>query len=199
MSTTQAQTPAAPAGRVMLKDVRLSFPNLFKATKVGSDPNAEPRFSANFLIEPGSDLHKLCEAKIEAVGKEKWGKDWTAQKNAMEKKDRIALHDGDLKPNYEGYPGNLFLTATAKANSKPTVIDANKEPLAESSGRPYSGCYVNASVEFWAQESKDWGNRINCTLRGVQFNRDGDAFSGSAPASTDEFDAVEGAEASDFA
>ncbi len=186
-----------PIGRVKLVDVRLTFPNLFKATKVSDD--GKPRFSANFLVEPGSKVAEACEAAIQAVGKAKWDKDWAGVYKTIKAQDRSALHDGDLKQKYEGYAGNLYVTATAQENSRPTVIDQNKGQLVEGDGKPYSGCYVNASVEFWAQDDKKWGKRINCTLRGVQFNRDGDAFSGSAPASADEFDVVEGADAGDFA
>lgn len=183
----------------MLTDVRLTFPNLFKATKIGTEATAKPRYSANFLIAPGSAQYDACKKAIDAVGKAKWDKDWPGVEKVLEKQDRIALHDGDLKAKYEGYPGNFFVTATSQENSRPTVIDRNRSPLVEGDGKPYSGCYVNASVEFWAQDDKQWGKRINCTLRGVQFNRDGDAFSGSAPAAADEFEAVEGADAGDFA
>jgi len=69
------------------------------------------------------------------------------------------------------------------------VIDGDKTILKEESGRPYSGCYVNANIEVWAQDNS-FGKRINAQLKGVQFYRDGDAFSGSAPSSPDEFDDV---------
>jgi hypothetical protein len=59
---------------------------------------------------------------------------------------------------------------------------------------PYSGCYVKFSVEFWAQDGDNAG--IRCALRGVQFDRDGDAFSGGSKTRGDEFDDMaEGANA----
>jgi len=58
---------------------------------------------------------------------------------------------------------------------------------------PYSGCYVNGSVEFWAQDGDNSGMR--CKLRAVQFLKDGDAFVGGARVSNDEFDALDGADA----
>ena len=68
----------------------------------------------------------------------------------------------------------------------------------EPSGRPYAGCYVNAVLEFWAQDNK-FGKRVNATLMGVQFFRDGDAFSGGGAASDDDFDDVtSGADAGGF-
>ena len=50
----------------------------------------------------------------------------------------------------------------------------------------YSGCYVHASVDIWPQDNK-WGQRINCTLRGVMFANDGENFGGGSTASASEF------------
>ena len=111
----------------------------------------------------------------------------------------VALHDGDEKAQYDGFAGNFFVTASAQETAAPTVIDRDRSPLTQRSGRPYPGCYVNASLEFWAQDNA-YGKRINAQLRGVQFLRDGDSFSAGRPASSDEFEDVsEGADAEDFA
>jgi hypothetical protein len=58
-----------------------------------------------------------------------------------------------------------------------------------SSGKPYSGCYVNAVIELWAQDNK-FGKRINASLMGVQFLRDGQRLSGGGVASADDFQAI---------
>ena len=57
-------------------------------------------------------------------------------------------------------------------------------------GRPYAGCIVNGQVDVWAQDNPEFGRRINAELTGVQFVRDGEAFSGGAPAKPDDFDDV---------
>ena len=82
----------------------------------------------------------------------------------------------------------MFISARSK--SRPTVVDRDKTPLTEQDGRPYGGCFVNAIVELWAQDNQ-FGKRINATLAGVQFLKDGDAFGGSRPADPDEFEAVD--------
>jgi len=41
-------------------------------------------------------------------------------------------------------------------------------------------------VDIWPQDNK-WGQRVNCTLRGVMFANDGENFGGGTPASADEF------------
>ncbi|MWN55950.1 ssDNA-binding protein, partial [Escherichia coli] len=58
-----------------------------------------------------------------------------------------------------------------------------------------AGCYVNAVIDIWAQDN-NFGKRINASLGGVQFLRDGDAFAGGGVASADDFDDIsEGADA----
>ncbi len=59
--------------------------------------------------------------------------------------------------------------------------------MAEEDGVIYAGCYVNASIEIWAQDNQ-YGKAIRATLRGVQFFRDGDAFTANNVAAADEFD-----------
>jgi hypothetical protein len=51
--------------------------------------------------------------------------------------------------------------------------------LNAASGRPYGGCYVNASVRLWVQDNA-FGKRVNCALAAVQFAGEGKAF-GDAP------------------
>jgi len=191
MSTNQ------PIGRILLKDVRLAFPNLFEPTTVNGE--GKPRYSATLIIP--ADHPQLAEirAKQEAVAKDKWRDKAAAILRGLEKQDKIALHDGDTKTKYDGFPGNFFISAAAQENAAPTVIDRDRSPLSSKSGRPYPGCYVNASIELWVQDNA-YGQRINAQLRGIQFYRDGDSFSAGRPADADEFeDVAEGAEAEDFA
>jgi hypothetical protein len=55
---------------------------------------------------------------------------------------------------------------------------------------------VNGTVEVWAQDNK-FGKGIRATLRGVQFVKDGDAFSAGTPVSEDDFDEIEAPETAD--
>lgn len=181
--------------KVQLKNVRGAFMSaLFEPKTVNGE--GKPAFSATFLINPTDPQVKTINAAIEAVAKEKWGAKAEAILKQMRAQDKVCLHDGDLKANYEGFPGMLFISA--RSNSRPLVIDADKTPLTESDGRPYSGCYVNASIELWAQDN-NYGKRINAQLRGVQFYKDGDSFAGGGSAAADEFeDVTEGATADDL-
>lgn len=171
--------------KIKLEDVRLAFPALFEAETV--DGEGEPTFSASFLFAQDHPAVKVLKAALETLGKEKWSAKWPAVKKELEAKDRICLHDGGTKSEYAGFPGNLYVSSRNK--TRPLVIDRDKRPLVQADGRPYSGCYVNASIELWPQDNK-YGKRINARLRGVQFLRDGDAFAGGGSASEDEFDDI---------
>lgn len=193
MSTT---TQNQPTGRITLTNVRLAFPSLFEATTVAGE--GKPRFSAMLILPPDHPQLGEIKAKMLAIAKEKWKDKAQATYTSLEKSDKLALHDGDTKSQYDGVSGNFFISAAAQESSRPTVVNADRSPLTVKDGVLYPGCYVNALLEFWPQDN-NYGKRINAQLRGVQFLRDGDSFSAGRPAGSDEFDAVEGADAGEFA
>lgn len=183
--------------KIMLNNVRLAFPQLFKPATVNGE--GEPAYSAALILTADHPQLAAIRDAQEKVGKEKWGDKWATVKKEVMAKDRFALHDGDTKTQYDGFEGNFFISSRAKQSARPSVLDRNKSPLTEADGRPYAGCFVNASIELWAQDNA-YGKRINAQLRGVQFYRDGDSFGGGSPASSDEFEEVtEGADADDLA
>lgn len=190
-------TKTQPTGRIMLKNVRLAFPNLFEPVQVNGE--GEPRYNATLLLAGDHPQLKELRAKIKTVAVEKWKEKAEATLKGIAAKDAVCLHDGDTKAQYDGFAGCMFVAAAAQLNSRPTVIDGQRSPVTAKDGKVYAGCYVNASIELWAQDNK-WGKRVNAQLRGVQFLRDGDAFSAGRPADSDEFeDVADGADAEDFA
>lgn len=177
--------------KIWLKNVRLAFPNLWEATKVNGEGKAA--FSASFILPRNHPQIAEIKKALRAVADAKWGAKGAATYTALEKSDKLALHDGDTKAQYAGFEGNLFINA--RNETRPTVKDTDgATPLVQGDGKPYGGCYVWANVEFWAQDNQ-YGKRINATLRAVQFLRDGESFGGgSLPASDEEFaDLSEGA------
>lgn len=182
---------------IQLRNVRLAFPELWSAKQVNGE--GDPAFSAVFLLPRDHPQIKEIQAAIEEVGKAKWKDQWPNVKKQLQASDKLVLHDGDTKAQYAGYEGNWFINSRAQAEKRPLIIDRDKTPLIAADGRPYAGCYVNASIEIWAQ-SNGYGKRVNASLRAVQFVRDGESFGGGTPASADEFDnlADQGSDA-DFA
>lgn len=99
---------------------------------------------------------------------------------------RFNFRDGDEKSDYDGYEGSMYISANNKA--RPLVIDRDRTPLTAQDGRPYSGCYVDASIEIFAYDNQ--GKGISASLCGIQFRKDGDAFAGGGVASVDDFDDI---------
>lgn len=163
--------------QIKLKNVRLSFPSLFrKATFKG----VEGKYEATFLLN--KDEHADTIAEIQNAIKAKITEDL---KGAKLTADKICLKDGD-DIEYDGYENHFSIKAS---NSKrPLVIDRDRTPLTEDDSKLYAGCYVNAIIELWSQNN-DFGKRINANLLGVQFYKDGEPFGDGVNAKSDDFDA----------
>lgn len=208
--------------KLKLVGPRLSFPDLFEATTVNGQ--GKPAFRSQFLVPATDDgvTKAAMQVGTTSDGKPIWGPlgpakqviDQALQQVAAEKwKDKgkqiLAANEGipqkhcfidGVKRAYDGYQGMWALSASRPAEKgRPLVFDQAKNPLTAADGKPYAGCYVNASVEFWAQDNAH-GKAVRCQLNGVQFLRDGDAFSAGGPASPEDFEALaEGAEADSLA
>lgn len=181
--------------KVKLTNVRLSFPDLFEAVQYqGQGPH---NYRASFLFGADHPAKAAVDAAIKAVAADKW-KDKAGQVLAgiFGNANKCCLVDGNTKA-YDGYAGNWCLSATRPQDKgRPLVIDGAKSPLVAEDGKPYAGCFVNASVEFWAQDNS-FGKAVRCTLLGVQFARDGDAFTAGASATPDDFEDLAAGAAAD--
>jgi hypothetical protein len=168
--------------RIVIPEARLAFPDLFTARSVDGGPLM---YGATFILAPTSPAKAKIEAEEERVAKEKWGERAPQILAMIRANNRGAIKPGILKAKFDGFEGNYFVSSNAKA--RPTVVDRNGSPLTEKDGRIYAGCYVLAHISLWAQDNQ-YGQRINAEVTGVQFVRDGDAFSGgAAPSSVEEF------------
>lgn len=181
------------ATKIKLKMARLAFPELFTPGTVNGE--GEPAYSASFIIEKDHPQHAEINAAIEAEAKAKWGAKAAAILTAARKTDKVCLHDGDGKP-YEGFAGNDYISARNPVRPKLKALNG-RDDLQQSDGVLYSGCYVMAVLELWAQDNS-YGKRVNATVLGVQFMQDGDAFTGGGTASDDDFDDLGSAEADDL-
>ena len=172
--------------QIQLKNVRLAFANAIFRPKAIND--GEPSYSSLFIIDPTQQkkLVKEIRAAMDTVAEEKWTTRTKKIMTALKKADKLCLHDGDTKEEYDGFEDMLYISARAK--TAPLIIDRDRSPLSERSGRPYSGCYVNGIIDIWAQDSSEYGKRINAGLKGIQFVRDGDPFGGGKAADADDFD-----------
>lgn len=169
---------------VKLRNVRLTFPDLW--TPVQFQGQGKFRYNATFLVPKNSVHIKEIEAAIEQVAKEAYpsGKHTNFLAGVKGNSNKYCFLDGDIQDR-DGYAGNMTLATHAEV--RPRVCDRDpKVILEERDGRPYSGCYVNAEVDIWCQTKTYPG--IRATLKGVQFYRDGDAFSAARPSAEDAFE-----------
>lgn len=177
--------------KVRLENVRISYTQaLFAPQQVNGQ--GDPKFSSAFIFGRDHAAVPALQEAVIAVAKEKWPTKWEEVLRTLKAADKLPVHDGDAKDS-DGYKGNLFLNASNKL--KPTVVDirpdasGNPATLTAADGKPYSGCFVNAIVEIWAQDNQ-FGKRINASLLGVQFLKEGPRLAGGSVASASDFQAV---------
>lgn len=167
--------------RFTLKNVRLSFPSLFKKAEFDG---VATKFEATFLLDKDSqaDQVAMVEQKIEEFLKEKF------PKGAPKSIKRTVFVDGDTK-DYDGYANQMAFKGSN--NKRPTLIDRDKTPIIEEDNILYAGCYVNAIVDLWYSDHAKGGKQVLGNVLGVQFVKDGDAFGADTTADVDDFDIVE--------
>lgn len=175
--------------QVKLNNVRIAYAQgLFEPR--APEGGGEAKYNAAFLFAKDHEAKKIMSDAVVAVATEKW-KDKAMEVLAQLKAaDKLPVHDGDLKKTSQGYAGNLYMNAGNKI--RPLVVDEKRAPLTQADGKPYSGSYVNVIVEVWAQDNK-FGKRVNASLQGVQFIRDGERLAGGSVASVSDFEAIPGA------
>lgn len=162
--------------KIMLKNVRLSFPSLFKRSQFDGK---EGKFEGTLLL-PKSDTKTydlINQAIDEAI----------AEAKIKVPADKRFLKDGD-DSEYDGYANHWSIKAAN--NNRPLIIDKDKNPVAEDDGIVYAGCYVNAQIGVWVQNNQ-FGKRVNANLYGLQFVKDGEPFGNSNTSSVDDFDVEE--------
>ena len=170
---------------VRLRNVRLSFPALFKPRAF--DETKEPSFSAVFLMAKEGDPEKnavYVNQGIQAVIK-------AAFKGKHPGRERVCLKDAAEKGErgVDGYDDTLYFVSTGNKKKVP-IVDRDLTPLVETDGKPYAGCFVNATIRLWAQDHKQYGKRVNAQLKAIQFFGDGEPFGEPSVDPAEEFEAV---------
>lgn len=188
--------------RILLKNVRLSYPDLFKPGLPPKDnPTAPGKYGAQFIFAPDSPAGQIAQAEYLRVASEEWGANAPAVLAEFGKNQKC-LRRGDSNLDNagavrNGYAGMLFISARNK--QRPAIIARNfhngqpvyltEEGLAMQNNQvvdvpfavkaPYGGCHVNATIDIYSSKKNAGG--IFASLIGVQFHADGDAFGGGAP------------------
>lgn len=205
--------------RVFIGNARLSSYNLWKAGAFEEGQDA--KYGADFIFGPDTKFYGY--KTIEVDGKPKQVVDRTKTVNIKQifvdvangewkgkgiemlksfGKNEKALRDGNTKTTKsgdvkEGYEGAMYLAAKKpEKQGRPLYVDQSGQgTVVEKDGVLYSGAFVNGVVDIYpVNNGKIKG--VHAGLVSIQKLKDGDAFSGGAPAAMDDYEAVnEGANA----
>lgn len=163
--------------KVITGKVRASYMHVFKpqAMQEGEDK----KYSVALLI-PKTDKKTVGDMKRAIKEAYESGKAKFGGKLPTSWKD--PLRDGDVeRPDDEAYSGCYFVNANS--SKRPGLIDRDKNPIIDEE-ELYSGCYIRASVVFYAFNTK--GNKgVACGLNNIQKWGDGERLSGGASAEED--------------
>ena len=173
--------------RVTTGEVRLSYVHLFKpyAFQAGQ----EEKYSVTLLIPKTDTATKArIDAAIEAAKERGITDKWNG---ACPPIIPTPIYDGDGVRPSDGMEfgqeckGHWVLTASAKADYPPEVVDASLNPIINQS-EVYSGMYGRVNVSFFPYA---FGGKkgIGCGLGPVQKTRGGEALGGSAPTAAQAF------------
>jgi len=172
---------------IIIKNVRLAF---FNGYEPGSY-EGKLTYGAQCIVDPADKAQVAkIDAAMEHTAIEKWGAKAKAFLADMKAKDRLCFRHGPKNAAngepYDGFAGMFYIACSSRENQPPLMLKANKSISAARDGDLYSGCYADVKLSLWAQDNQ-YGKRINASLSGVQFFRDGEAFSGGRPADAEEF------------
>ena len=157
--------------KFVAEKVVCSFPHIFKAnTKFGPDGKREVTLMLDKV--KNADLIAKIQLDINTMKKE-------SSKAIPD--DKICLKDGDLSDRNE-YQGHYTIKATS--SKIVPVYNVRKDLLDADTCDIQGGDIVSASVNLWLQDNS-WGQRINASLNGVQFVKEGARFGGSSDVSED--------------
>lgn len=176
--------------KIRLKNVRIAFPSLARPESMG---DGTPAYAAKFIIDPEGEHAEEIQKAINEVATEKWAAKAPKILKMLKDDKKMAYVEGEYRSRktgdvYAGFEGKHYLSAR-RAEGRPTILDrfgVEVKETADIERLIYSGCYVHAMIDIWAQDNK-YGQRINASLQGVMFATDGDSFGGSSAASADDF------------
>jgi hypothetical protein len=180
---------------IKLQNVRLFFNDLL--TPVQFEGKGEYKYGAIFgVLKTDKKQIKMVEDAIKTEAAEVYkAKADKVLANIKGSKQQYCWHDGD-NVEWEGAEGCMILSAKRKQkDGSPNLRDQSNNLITSDNGVLYSGCYVNAKVDIWAQAGEHQG--IRCGLTGIQKYADGDSFSGASKPKDDDFDVIDTPEGED--
>lgn len=158
------------AGQLILQNVRIAYPDLYKPVPFKNDPKNTPRYGATILIpKDATDVVDQLTAEINKLAKEK-------HKLSKLPAADSCLQDGDEKSN-AALHGSMVLSTYAYPSEKsqnggaPQVLNRAKVAIKEgASNMPYSGAYCNILFDLYAPNN--W-KKVSAGLKVVHYLEQG--------------------------
>lgn len=159
--------------RIHLKNVRISYPDLFTPGKKYGKYGAEFRFSKE------SGLKDKIESAIDTEGTAFFGGDWAKVKKGLTLKAKLfRVKEGSEKDYTDDY---FVTTTTGKSGTlKPKVANSDGSLLSENDNVIYPGARVDAWLDINVFKIGT-DPIVSINLIAVQFRADDEPLSGSAP------------------
>ena len=163
---------------------RLSYVHVFKPH--ASFQGQEPKYSTTILI-PKTDTKTKANIDAAILAAEQLGleKSWNGTKppvvpNPLWDGDGVKLDGTEFGPECKGH---WVITASAKAEYPPQVVDQQVQPILDHT-KVYSGMYANVMVSFfpYAYAGK---KGIGAGLSNIQKTADGESLAGLRTAEQD--------------
>ena len=163
--------------KVVTGVVRLSYEHVWEAQSING---GTPKYGGSLLIrKDDTETVENMNAAIDAAIQQGIGK--FGGKIPPRASLKLPLRDGDTERDDEAYKGCYFVNANS--TTPPQIVDRSVQPILDRE-EVYSGCYVRASLNFYAFNSN--GNKgIACGLGNIQKVRDGEHLGGKTTAAQD--------------
>jgi hypothetical protein len=178
-------------GTILLKDVRLSYPHVFKLYEqtdddgkktasygcVGLMPKTTHDAAKKLLVEVMNQVLKDNNKGEKLPNKRKFLRDGDPRPDA----------DGEVEPGKPEEAGMWVVSSREQPGKRPFTLHRIKDPKTGKAKRLdpdvpadcdviYGGCWGNMLIRPWWQNHPKYGKRINCGIVGVMFRRDDTPF-----------------------
>lgn len=178
---------------VVIKGVRISYPNLFTPVRNKKFENSKPKLSCNFLLDKENydKLSKAFVALAKGVNKS------VSELGDIEKRYRRLRNDGDAD-----YSSKYYLISSSTPEYPPVYIDETGKGVADpiaagAEQKLYPGCEVNVRLRVKAVKS-EYGTIIYVGVEGIQFSDHAERLGGGGASKEDIESAFEANTTGDF-
>ena len=182
----KTDTPKKPDTRtkIVLSDVRLSYPALFEPRTNKLSPDKKAEYSAVFILDKKKHAKVIAaiQAAVKQAATDKWGAKGAKAKSPLRDGADAQDDEGNAKDGY----GDKVMFISAKSLARPQVMNRRAEPEDDEEAL-YGGCYVNAVISFYTWEHPQNGKGVSANLGPVQFVRPGERFGATPIKAEDHF------------